>query len=305
MITILFGAGASNGSGLCYFGDPPSAKNPPLGMNLFEMLEKQKGAFFNLPESIKEIFRSLGFEAGMAEISNTSKSINPLQREIALYLSNFDVQPQNAYVRLFRKIKIDLPKITISTLNYDLLIEQALHRNGFKITYSNDDKGILVLKPHGSSNFLVDIKNNVQYDIEIEGGDVFFEGFENKAVANHNELLEWCNDKTYKSFSPTLAMYAKGKRVVINKSLIDGIQNLYAEKISKSKLVIIVGVGYVENDSHIWDPIVSSKPHIVIVDPYPDSISSWAQRNGLTIEVFRKVFESSAWDITKAVHRFR
>ena len=83
MITIIFGAGASYDSGRTI------PYNPPLGKDLFERLVSLKGAFYNLSDETKKVFIDDGFEAGMAKIPNDSRQINPLQREIAIYLSKF------------------------------------------------------------------------------------------------------------------------------------------------------------------------------------------------------------------------
>ena len=80
LISLVFGAGASFGSGGC------SPKNPPLGNDLFNELEGLNGAFAKLDSSSKSVFRADGFEAGMATVVNDSRIINPLQKELASYL---------------------------------------------------------------------------------------------------------------------------------------------------------------------------------------------------------------------------
>lgn len=150
MVTIIFGAGASYGSG----ENTCVPYNPPLGKDLFAHLVRMGGEFSRLSEESKLIFQTQGFEAGMATIEDDSRAINPLQKELACYLSGFEIRPGNGYIRLFNKLHNVLKDICIVTLNYDLLIEQALGLQGFNIDYNDDKKGITVLKPHGSSNFL-------------------------------------------------------------------------------------------------------------------------------------------------------
>lgn len=122
MVTILFGAGASFGSGSC------TPYNPPLGNDLFSKLNEQGGNFSKLNDDIKAKFIDHGFEAGMASIKDDSRNITPMQKEMACYLSKFVIKNDNAYARLFNKLRVELSKITIVTLNYDLLIEQAISR---------------------------------------------------------------------------------------------------------------------------------------------------------------------------------
>ena len=156
MVTILFGAGASFGSGSC------SPYSPPLGNDLFLKLNEQGGNFSNLNEDIKLKFIEHGFESGMASIEDNSRNITPMQKEMACYLSKFSIKNDNAYARLFNKLRTYLSDITIVTLNYDLLIEQAILMNGYNVDYNADGKGISLLKPHGSSNFLPQLPDGMR-----------------------------------------------------------------------------------------------------------------------------------------------
>jgi hypothetical protein len=288
MVTILFGVGASFGSGNC------TPYPPPLGKDLFFKLNKQGGHFSKLHDDIKAKFIDHGFEAGMASIKDDSRNINPMQKEMACYLSKFSIKNDNAYARLFNRLKIELSKITIVTLNYDLLIEQALLHNGHNIDYNAAGKGISLLKPHGSSNFLPQLPAgwNISGNIMVGGGS-YFEGLETKAVSTHNEVKEWCENTRNSDLSPVLALYQEGKRIVVNNELINVIQKKYVEAISHSNLIFVVGVKYVEHDNHIWDSLSSSDAKIVIVDPYPDDTLQWADTNSLqNIEVMKSGFES-------------
>ena len=56
MVTLIFGAGASFGSGNCY------PTNPPLGNDLFNELVKLDGAFSRLDKKMKNEFKKKGFE---------------------------------------------------------------------------------------------------------------------------------------------------------------------------------------------------------------------------------------------------
>ena len=55
MVTLIFGAGASFGSGNCY------PTNPPLGNDLFNELVKLDGAFSRLDKKMKNEFKKKGF----------------------------------------------------------------------------------------------------------------------------------------------------------------------------------------------------------------------------------------------------
>ncbi|WP_373975016.1 SIR2 family protein [Chitinibacter sp. SCUT-21] len=299
MVTLLFGAGASYGSGRCF----PHA--PPLGNDLFQKLIELNGAFALLDDDSKQVFIDKGFEAGMATVDNDSRVINPLQKELACYLSSFTVAPDNAYVRLCMKLRNSLAQITIVTLNYDLLIEQALQMHGLDIDYNCSNAGVNLIKPHGSSNFLPELPRGMSFSgSTMVSCGAFFEGLPTNAVGSHEEVKSWCLDDRNSDLSPVLAMYAEGKRVVINPRTILAAQNEYSKRIASSELVVLVGVRYVPHDNHIWDPISERMPKLLIVDPYPLGTTSWADANGLSdVIVIKKGFEDSVWDIKKAVQK--
>ena len=297
MITLIFGAGASYGSGMTH------PYNPPLGNRLFEKLVSLNGAFSNIPESARRIFENDGFEDGMATISNDSRVINQLQKEIACYLSKFQVTSNNAYSRLFKKIRHAMPNINIVTLNYDIMIEQALSLNGYATDYNDSGKGVTLLKPHGSSNFLPRIPNGCTFNnVVAVDCTTFFEGLETTAVSTCAEVKHWCDNPQNNSLSPVLCMYEKGKRAVINSGLIGDIQNKYKNVISNSNLVILVGIKYIKHDSHIWQPLEDSNASLLIVDPYPQETIEWVNRVGKTnVQVIPSGFNDSVWKIAKLI----
>ncbi|PTT26913.1 hypothetical protein, partial [Aeromonas sp. HMWF017] len=200
MITLIFGAGASYGSGRTI------PYNPPLGNYLFDNLESLNRAFAALPQDIKNVFIERGFEEGMVYIANDSRKINPLQKEIACYLSKFKITPENAYARLFNKLRRYMREINIVTLNYDTLIEQALGLTGYPSDYNFSGQGVNVLKPHGSSNFLPRIPNGFSFSGNtMIGCGTFFEGLQTDAVSTHEEVVSWCGDPRNSDLSPVLS----------------------------------------------------------------------------------------------------
>ena len=296
MITLMFGAGASFGSGNC------SPKNPPLGKDLFLELFRLGGAFARLDERKKKVFLEQGFESGMATVANDSRQINPLQKELACYLSSFNTQPDNAYSRLFNKIKMVCDSLAIATLNYDLLIEQSLAHHRIAFNYNNEKGSISLMKIHGSSNFLPELGGlTLSGNVMINCG-TFVEGLQTNAVSSTREIGAWCSDPKNSDISPVLAMYAKDKRTVINKGLVERMQANYSNTLLKSSHVIIVGTKYIEHDQHVWKPISESSADILIIDPYPDSTLRWAQGiKPRRLTVLSKSFDKSVWDIAKYV----
>ena len=297
MITLIFGAGASFGCGPC------EPFNPPLGMHLFETLEAQGGAFSRLNAGAKEIFINQGFESGMSAIEDVNTAINPLQKEIAIYLSQFRPHPKNAYIRLFKKLKSSSKNIAIATLNYDLLIEHALLNTGIPFSYGHSS-ALRLLKPHGSSNFLPNLGSMVLEGNVFAGCGSFVDGLPIDTPMTQQEVQSWCIDRKNSDISPALSMYAPTKRVVMNRSLIEGIQQEFSKTIINSSLIVLVGVGLAEHDKHIWDPIKNSKGRILLVDIYPEKLISWAQKHNLAHSHIKGGFKENIWTITKEVHKF-
>ena len=300
MITIIFGAGASFGSGRCV------PKSPPLGNELFSELASLNARFSELPESSKEIFLRDGFEAGMATLENNSRILNPLQKELAIYLSKFEIGRGNAYLRLFEKLLPHLDHINLVTLNYDILIEQALAQNHVNYNYCNSRDSISLLKLHGSANFLPELPEGVSISGNtFIGCETFVKVPNTKAVLTGCEVETWCNDPRNSDLSPVLAMYAEGKRVVVNSGVVQRIQTAYSQQIAASKVVILIGVSYVPHDTHIWEPIAQHIPHVVVVNPFPEQLVQWLETISIThYEVIDKSFELSLWPITKVVRRY-
>lgn len=265
MISILFGAGAS-------FGGEMHHLTPALGNDLFDELDSLQGDFFRLPENIKEEFRRHGFEMGMLAVPNNSVVINALQKEIAMYLCKFTPSIENAYFRLFRSLRKNLSDINILTLNYDLLIENAILMNGFKQVYygATDAPKPSVLKVHGSSNFVPTIPNGIIFQGNvIIGYEAFHETGGISYLNGKDAVLQWCKSKQNLDFSPVMCMYNKEKRNVINPSYLMKVKGEYLDIIRRTNVLAIVGVKYVEHDNHIWDVIFECSPELIIVDPYP------------------------------------
>lgn len=299
MISILFGAGAS-------FGSELSNPVPPLGNYLFEELEKQGGAFSGLSEEIKNEFRTHGFEKGMLSIPNDSRVINPLQKEIAIYLSSFSPSNENAYVRLFRSLREHTKHINLITLNYDLLIEQSLFMVGArKILYSVDN-GLLqekLLKVHGSSNFVPLIDPSIKFGriISVDSG-VFVETHGTHILKNHKEVKEWCTSQSNIDFSPVMCMYNKDKRGVINGLYLTEKKEEYNRVIAKTRLLFIVGVKYIEHDNHIWDEIFNSVPELIVVDPFPsENFINKVKERGVKLTIIKKSFYCSILKISRTI----
>jgi hypothetical protein len=151
---ILLGAGASFGSGDAYrLQDEHKICTPPLGKNLFKLLETEGGVAASLPSWIKEVF-ACDFEEGMKEFSQAYPyDLIRFQRELARFLASFCPGQQNTYLKMLKKLVYH--DVIYSSLNYDLLLECSASRFRRRISYTTnyDNSCINILKLHGSVNF--------------------------------------------------------------------------------------------------------------------------------------------------------
>lgn len=286
MLTLIFGAGASFGS------EVEGIPRPPLGDYLFEELEKQNGAFSKLPEEIKHEFRVNGFEKGMLAVPNDSYIINPLQNELAIYLSSFQASENNSYVKLFKMLGRLVEEVNLITLNYDLLIEQSLAITGVKMVRYGLHKGELsLLKVHGSSNFVPDMRGLNIGSIRAVNCGSFVRTQSMSALNSHEEIVRWCTGPNTHSLSPIMCMYNKEKRAVTNSDAVDSLKADFSRAVNESKAIFIVGVKYVPHDHHIWDEIFSSKSEVIIVDPKSDEqLIGELARNKIKATILNKPF---------------
>ena len=155
-VLILFGAGASNGSGGIL--DPP-----PLGRDLFTRLSNQfPNSWGKLSEKYRSKF-SENFEKGMEMFYNEVDDYTQYLKDMTIFFSKFKIDyfKENLYWILISKYihPLESTELMLSTINYDCLIELAALQFNPNITYWGKNKGIKILKIHGSCNF---IKSNVR-----------------------------------------------------------------------------------------------------------------------------------------------
>src|SRR4051794_7919089 len=146
----LFGAGASYGS---LYTKPCC---PPLGGGLFAALCKFSPLIHEHCEFEKDRFEN--FEEGMRWVYHERATFLPtFVCEMAKYFAQFKIEDGNVYVDFINSLKHRARHCCFATLNYELLLEQALVHNGFKVVYKYNDRQadeISVVKIHGSINFL-------------------------------------------------------------------------------------------------------------------------------------------------------
>jgi hypothetical protein len=269
MRVILFGAGASYGSGAV---DP---EPPPLGDRLFELLARTfPRSWGALPRADQARFHE-SFEIGMGALLATGSHAVPLMmQEFAVLFSRYQPGPGNAYSVLIESLEKagKLADTSFASLNYECLLEWALMLRRRPVAYFGPQQGFVdVWKLHGSCNFLPGPGLHVapaRTGITFSGSGVKFnsgiEAVEPGTVADRLRQT---------GLYPAMAYYAQGKDIQISEPSILVVQRMYADAVARVTSVAVIGVRPNVDDHHVWGPLSSTAARIIYVgskDAYDD-----------------------------------
>lgn len=273
---VLIGAGASTGA------DKNTGKispeQPPLGGELFDRLSSRYPQIWgDLSDSIQEEFNS-DFEQGMKELGeNHSHLYSPLYRAMGDYFSRFRIQSSPTwYDRLVSELKssISSGETVFVSLNYECLLEIALSQNGFNVNYFPDQlsKPAIVLKPHGSCNFISD-------SVQAKGNVSFTEGatFSGGVRAvDLQEAFRYCRSDT--ALYPAMSLFRPDKHIQIGQDAVHGLQGEWANAVEEACKIAIVGVKPRESDEHIWGELSETSANIYYIGG-EELFSDWRDDN--------------------------
>lgn len=253
---VLFGAGASFGSGAVSPHVPPLGNGPD---GLFSRLEATGGEASRLPDRLKSAFRA-DFEKGMSEYYEYSNgAIMRFQRELAAYFAQFKPGPSNTYLRLIQTLGVK--RVIYSSLNYDLLFELSAAALQLKTTYGVDASasGARLIKLHGSCNFWPDIPPGTLRGITISrSGRADVQA--SIRPLTQEETIHYCANE--ESLAPAMAMYAEGKSVKVSPDYVDDQQSQWQSAVVKARHVFVVGVRVHSTDFHVWGALAKTQASI-------------------------------------------
>lgn len=273
---ILVGAGASTGAdkntGRIY------PEQPPLGWELFDRLSsKYPQAWGALPDSIREEFTN-DFEQGMEELGEDySHLYAPLYRAMGDYFARFRILSSPTwYDRLISELEnsISSGETAFVSLNYECLLEIALSQNGFNINYFPDrlSEPAVVLKPHGSCNFISD-------SIQAQGNVSFTEGVTFSGgvrAVDLDEVVQYCRSDT--ALYPAMSLFRPDKHIQIGHSVVHDLQENWANAVEEADKIMIIGVKPRESDEHIWGELSETDADIYYIGG-EESFYDWRENN--------------------------
>lgn len=284
---VLLGAGASYGS------EPEGGVNtPPLGKDLFFELCKLGGIASKLPAHMKSVFRQ-DFEQGMAFFNERRNiDLQLFHRELSSYLADFVPSAKSYYAELVKLFHGR--NVVFSSLNYDMMLEEAILAAGLHIRYRlmSEPDCVRLLKPHGSINFWPDFPHEMFVNCTSTGSGSALSA--PVRPIHRQDAKHRCGVDT--SFSPAISMYAKGKKVSVCPDYVSEQQMMFAEACGRASKIMIVGVRVVPEDSHIWKPIADSCAEVVYFGSNEDEVElkSWGVESGRKNIVFVEGFFGKA-----------
>lgn len=266
---MLLGAGAS-------FGSEPdrSLPTPPLGIDLFARLEELGRISASIPVHIKKVLQK-DFEVGMGVLDKECQFfVQGFHRELCLYLSGFSPSDSNYYIELLRLV--GNKNYIFASLNYDMMLEDAANILGLNYHYNVQGgvESVRVLKPHGSLNFWPDVPASMFVNCGFGGKGAVLDT--TVTALTKARAIRRCTAET--SLSPSISMYAKGKRVTICPAFVSRQQAFFTQACKSASRIIILGVKVIPEDRHIWEAIGNSPADIYYFGNEADEVllRNWA-----------------------------
>ena len=185
--------------------------------------------------------------------------------QMAWYFADFTLTraAPNAYSLLIEVLERNglLGTTVLASLNYECLLEMAIERAGLKVVYLADatrHETVLVLKPHGSCNFLPQLEAR-SLSIVVSGEAGIYEGpldfVSTQEVQRRYSELEW-------AIPPAMSLYAPNKPSRVGRATIGGIRDQWEKVVEAARVIVVIGTRPVLADRHVWDPIVSSRAEV-------------------------------------------
>lgn len=271
---MLFGAGASNGSGGLY-------GSPPLGKDLLELLSHEyPETWGRIPTRIRDSFIGVSgrpdFESGMAalyegQLRDEVLNLSDLLKDMGKYFSHFTIRRfhNNQYHKFLVRFRNELlsGKIVLATLNYDCLIEHAASRENMSIEYwGENESGVRLLKLHGSCNFLMP-------GIAGKGSIIIKGTLKGSLMPVTPERVDEVLDNN--PAPPAMSLYNLEKTNMVCPEQILKMREMYEHCVRDARLAIVVGVHpRLSGDDHVWNPLIRMDGALGMVCSH-DSVADW------------------------------
>lgn len=289
---IIFGAGASIGS--------EENNTPPIGNHLFDELKAfSPNGWGNIPEELAEIFQ-VDFEKGMEELSTKfPNSMTQIQSVMAKFFVRYQPTSSSLYVKLAEKIKGSEWKGSLTTLNYERLLELSIRSVGLIPKFQPSTfPEIETCYPHGCCNFFCEgisgtrglgIGQNV---VSFRPGDVLSFGqrgslnFTPNGITTGGNSISIINNphdfkqKIENAFPPTMSYFIASKFTTSCANFIQNERDRFNKLVADADNIAIIGIMVREHDKHIWDSLATTSAAITYcAGSSGKQYSKWAKKN--------------------------
>jgi hypothetical protein len=304
-VVVLFGAGASYGSGGLKHA-------PPLGNALFDDLVKKSPIWHSLlnDQSCVDEFRR-GFEYGMdyilkKQFTGEYSDLYSLLIEQAYVLLDYHIQKpdHNKYFQLCQKYLSELKgnELQFASLNYDCLLDEVIYQldPDLEPCYWGDANGIRLLKPHGSCNFVCP-------PFMTGGGSIILRRPEDLScpIVPIHPLKAKKRISNCGGAPPGISIYNTTKVNSIKSEEISLIRKEFQESVRGAELTVIIGVyPKLQGDDHIWNEIRNAKGLVGLVDKR-EYCDRWRQeyRTGRDDPKLKETFSDSYSGLRKLIEK--
>lgn len=305
---LFFGAGASYGSDNSRLFI--QGKLPPLGNDLYAHLIKSSETICwkQIPEEAIEIFKE-NFELGLRFIMDNDEKYRmfyKLLMELALYFTKFEPEKNNLYIKLAQRLQKSRRYLSIITLNYDYMLQQALFKNGIfprtigiqknDLSRASFTMPLDVIYPHGACQFSYYAQKDWEDEFYNETIDVLGGGLCH-AFRKINIVNSYIKKERKPKSMPLMCAYEPDKRPFGKNCFIDYQRLHYEQTISQAKIIIIIGINCnYEKDRHLWKVLERTNAQIIFVEPHEtgiEKIKQWNNPNvvGIIKASFKEAFE--------------
>ena len=288
---VVFGAGASYGSGQV------NPKPPPMASELMRDLERLFPTTWGALLAEVRALLNEDFEAGMRSLGETRPdTLPPLQRQLASFFFGFTPGESNLYRYLARRIVSHEWNGALVTLNYERLLELSLGLEGVH-SHAGPPAGngfsVELCLPHGCCHIFCEGVRGLAEAVTFSGTMVETGGTP-KPISDPREFHRRIRDD---AFPPVMSYFDPTKHTTSCANFIHEQRARYTELVTDATVVAIVGVNVRPNDKHLWQALCDTQADIVYCSGASagDVFEEWARttRAGKVSDVLRTYFDES------------
>jgi len=271
---ILFGAGASFGSGEVI------PRPPPMTNELLQPLERLFPMVWGgLPQNQRLVLGS-DFEAGMKDIGeNNPYALPPLQCSLASFFFSFVPGQNNLYRDLARRIRRNTWRGALISLNYERLLELSLVAEGirpFAGSPPDTSSSVELCLPHGCCHIFCESVRGTAGAVLFSGSNVKTRGHVT-VIAEPTEHAKRIHD----AFPPVMSYFDPAKSTTSGVNFIEEQRARYDAIVRNARIVAVVGVKVRPHDKHLWEALKETNADVIYCagESAGREFAAWASAN--------------------------